>query len=107
MAREYRIVSADSHVLEPPHIWTTYLPKKFHDKAPRVVPDGEGGEAHPSTEPETTTAAVAPATGSTFNSRYTTNATSGTTNPGRIVAVLSDTTGKVLGTSPAFTVTNK
>lgn len=45
MAREYRIVSADSHVLEPPHIWTTYLPKKFHDKAPRVVPDGEGGEA--------------------------------------------------------------
>jgi predicted TIM-barrel fold metal-dependent hydrolase len=45
MARTYNVISADSHVLEPPHIWTTYLPKKFHDKAPRVVPDGDGGEA--------------------------------------------------------------
>lgn len=59
------------------------------------------------TVPQNLTAAVAPATGSTFNVRYTTNATSGTANPGRIVAVLSDSTGKVLGTSPAFTVTNK
>ncbi len=45
MPREYKLVSADSHVLEPPHIWTTYLPRKFHEKAPYVVPDGEGGEA--------------------------------------------------------------
>lgn len=40
-----RLISADSHVLEPPHLWTTYLPRKFHEKAPRVVPDGDGGEA--------------------------------------------------------------
>ncbi len=59
------------------------------------------------TVPQNLAAAVAPAPGSTFTSRYSTNATSGTANPGRIVAVLSDTTGKVLGTSPAFTVTNK
>ena len=45
MAREYRLISADSHILEPPHLWTEYMPKKFHAKAPRVVPDGEGGEA--------------------------------------------------------------
>jgi len=45
MARDYQLISADSHVLEPPHIWTTYMPKKFHDKVPRVVSDGEGGEA--------------------------------------------------------------
>jgi len=45
MARRYELISADSHVLEPPHLWTTYVPKKFHDKVPRVVPDGEGGEA--------------------------------------------------------------
>src|SRR4029434_8259241 len=45
MPRDYQLISADSHVLEPPHIWTTYVPKKFHDKGPRVVPDGEGGEA--------------------------------------------------------------
>ena len=47
MARDYQLISADSHVLEPPHIWTTYMPKKFHDKVPRVVPDGEEiGRAH-------------------------------------------------------------
>jgi hypothetical protein len=40
-----RLISADSHVLEPPHLWTTYMARKFHDKVPRVVPDGEGGEA--------------------------------------------------------------
>src|SRR5262245_66696071 len=45
MPRDYQLISADSHVLEPPHIWTTYMAKKFHDKAPRVVPDGDGGEA--------------------------------------------------------------
>ncbi len=45
MPRRYELVSADSHVLEPPHIWTTYMPRKFHDKAPRVVPDGDGGDA--------------------------------------------------------------
>ena len=45
MPRPYELVSADSHVLEPPHLWTEYLPRKFHAKAPRVVPDGDGGEA--------------------------------------------------------------
>lgn len=45
MPRPYELISADSHVLEPPDLWTTYLPRKFHDKAPRVVPDGDGGEA--------------------------------------------------------------
>jgi len=45
MARDYHLISADSHILEPPHLWTTYMPKKFHDKTPRVVPDGQGGEA--------------------------------------------------------------
>ena len=45
MARRYELVSADSHVLEPPDLWTAYLPARFHPKAPRVVPDGDGGEA--------------------------------------------------------------
>jgi predicted TIM-barrel fold metal-dependent hydrolase len=45
MARQYNLISADSHVLEPPHLWTTYMPQKFHPKVPRVVSDGEGGEA--------------------------------------------------------------
>ncbi len=52
------------------------------------------------------TAAVAPGTGSTFDARFRTTALTGTTNPGAIVAVLSDSTGKVLGTSAAFTLAN-
>jgi predicted TIM-barrel fold metal-dependent hydrolase len=45
MSRDYDLVSADSHVLEPPHLWTEYLPRRFHDRAPKVVPDGDGGDA--------------------------------------------------------------
>jgi predicted TIM-barrel fold metal-dependent hydrolase len=45
MARTYRIVDADAHILEPPHIWETWLPKKFHDKAPKLVKDADGGDA--------------------------------------------------------------
>ena len=45
MARDYHLICADSHILEPPHLWKQYMPRKFHDKAPKVVPDGEGGEA--------------------------------------------------------------
>src|SRR5437773_371583 len=45
MVRAYDLISADSHILEPPHLWKQYMPRKFHEKAPRVVPDGEGGEA--------------------------------------------------------------
>jgi hypothetical protein len=45
MARSYELVSADSHVLEPPQLWTDYLPRRFREKAPRVVPDDEGAVA--------------------------------------------------------------
>jgi hypothetical protein len=52
------------------------------------------------------TAAVAPATGSTFGARYRTTALTGTVNPGKLVAVLSDSTNKVLGASAPFTLAN-
>jgi len=45
MARTYNLISADSHVLEPPHIWTEYMEARFHPKCPKVVSDGDGGEA--------------------------------------------------------------
>lgn len=45
MPRRYRIISADSHTLEPPDMWARYLPKEFRDRAPRVVKDPEGGDA--------------------------------------------------------------
>jgi len=43
--REYRMIDADCHTLEPPHIWTTWLPRKFHDRAPKLVKDRDGGDA--------------------------------------------------------------
>ncbi|MGH9188402.1 MAG: amidohydrolase family protein, partial [Acidimicrobiales bacterium] len=43
--RPYRIVSADAHVLEPPHIWERWLPAKYKDEAPRLVNDADGGDA--------------------------------------------------------------
>jgi predicted TIM-barrel fold metal-dependent hydrolase len=43
--REYRLIDADCHVVEPPHIWERWLPKQFQDRAPRLVKDEEGGDA--------------------------------------------------------------
>jgi predicted TIM-barrel fold metal-dependent hydrolase len=37
-----RIISADSHMLEPPDLWTTRLDKKYRDQAPHVE-DNERG----------------------------------------------------------------
>jgi predicted TIM-barrel fold metal-dependent hydrolase len=42
---EYRIIDADCHVVEPPHLWTAWLPKQYHDRAPKLVKDEEGGDA--------------------------------------------------------------
>ncbi|HEV2368551.1 MAG TPA: hypothetical protein VGR90_01670, partial [Acidimicrobiales bacterium] len=32
----YRLISADSHVNEPPDLWTTRVPAALRDRAPRV-----------------------------------------------------------------------
>ncbi|HXX90392.1 MAG TPA: amidohydrolase family protein [Acidimicrobiales bacterium] len=45
MARQYRLISADGHVIEPPDLWTKYLPKRFHERAPKLVKDPKGGDA--------------------------------------------------------------
>ena len=37
-----RIVSADSHMLEPPDLWTKRLDKKFRDQAPHVEDNEKG-----------------------------------------------------------------
>jgi predicted TIM-barrel fold metal-dependent hydrolase len=31
------IISVDDHLVEPPHLWETWLPAKYRDRAPRVV----------------------------------------------------------------------
>jgi len=41
---QYEIVSADSHIIEPPDLWEKWLDATFQDRAPRVVEDGEGGQ---------------------------------------------------------------
>ena len=43
--RAYRIISADSHTLEPPDLWEKWLEKKHLDTAPKLVEDKDGGHA--------------------------------------------------------------
>src|SRR3546814_12788151 len=43
MASTYKILSSDSHVIEPWFLWRERLPKKFRDRAPRLV-QGEDGD---------------------------------------------------------------
>ncbi len=31
-----KIISVDDHVVEPPHVWQTWLPKKYREKGPRI-----------------------------------------------------------------------
>jgi len=34
MARSYRVIDADGHVLEPIDLWDRYMDPKYHDRAP-------------------------------------------------------------------------
>ncbi len=43
--KSYNIISADGHTIEPPHMWETYLPEKYHARMPKLVRDPEGGDA--------------------------------------------------------------
>ncbi len=36
-----RLISADSHVVEPPDLWQNYTEREFRDRAPRVVRQGD------------------------------------------------------------------
>lgn len=41
---DYKLISADSHVSEPPGLWVERVDKKYHDRAPRLVLDPPGRE---------------------------------------------------------------
>jgi predicted TIM-barrel fold metal-dependent hydrolase len=43
--REYNLISADGHTIEPPTMWERYLPSKFHAQMPKLVKDPDGGDA--------------------------------------------------------------
>ena len=36
-----RLISADSHVVEPPDLWETRIDRKYRDRAPRIVREGD------------------------------------------------------------------
>jgi predicted TIM-barrel fold metal-dependent hydrolase len=42
---KHTLFSADAHVVEPPNWWGDSMPKKFEPLLPRIVDDGEGGDA--------------------------------------------------------------
>lgn len=39
---DIRVVDADTHLAEPPDLWTSRFPRRHADEAPRVVDDGDG-----------------------------------------------------------------
>ena len=41
-----KIISVDDHVVEPPHLWATWLPEKFRDRGPRSERRGIGSMKH-------------------------------------------------------------
>jgi predicted TIM-barrel fold metal-dependent hydrolase len=41
----YKAISADSHIVEPPHLWEKWLPSELRKFAPKLVKDFEGGDA--------------------------------------------------------------
>ena len=41
---EYKLISADSHVSEPPDLWTSRVDKQYRERAPRLVIDPPGRE---------------------------------------------------------------
>ena len=41
---EYKLISADSHVSEPPDLWVTRVDKKYRDRAPQLMVNPPGKE---------------------------------------------------------------
>ncbi len=40
--KQYRVISADSHAIEPPDLWQRYLPHAYKDRGPRVISEPTG-----------------------------------------------------------------
>ena len=43
---DFKLISADSHVVEPPEMWVDYITPSFKDRAPRIVKDPPGFKGH-------------------------------------------------------------
>jgi predicted TIM-barrel fold metal-dependent hydrolase len=44
-SRQYEVISADAHILEPTDIWQNWLPSEYQELAPELVHDADGGDA--------------------------------------------------------------
>src|SRR5256712_13557091 len=44
MARTYKVIDADGHILEPLDLWDTYMDPAYRERAPRVFLDDNGKE---------------------------------------------------------------
>ena len=44
MARTYKVIDADGHILEPFDIWDTYMDPAYRERAPRMIIDDNGKE---------------------------------------------------------------
>src|SRR2546429_5441821 len=44
MTLPFKLVSADSHIIEPPDLWTSRIDARFRDRAPRIA-NQENGDA--------------------------------------------------------------
>src|SRR6266566_2914638 len=42
---DYKLISADSHFVEPPNMWAERIDKKFRERAPHVVRGVNGQDA--------------------------------------------------------------
>ncbi len=41
-----KIISVDDHVVEPPHVWETWLPERYRSRGPRIERRGVAGMRH-------------------------------------------------------------
>jgi hypothetical protein len=42
MSRNYQVIDADGHVLEPVTLWQDYIDPAYRERAPRVLTDAQG-----------------------------------------------------------------
>lgn len=64
------IIDADSHVTEPPDVWTSRVPAKYRERVPHVVRDGAADKWVLGDKPLTQVGVTAPAGWPTFPPEY-------------------------------------
>jgi len=48
---EYKLISADSHVSEPPDLWSTRVDKQYRERAPQLMVNPPGKASAPARVP--------------------------------------------------------